>query len=77
MELSERLVGPPVPGRLSGLVGGGVDVALRRVQILMAQQRLDLGGRRAVFGQAGGERVPQRMDQRPAGDGGAEASVAQ
>jgi hypothetical protein len=60
----EGLVGPVGPGGLAGLVGGGVDVALWRVERFVAEQRLDLGGRRAVFGEAGGEGVAQGVNQR-------------
>jgi hypothetical protein len=46
------------PGRLPGGVGRGVDVPLTRVEAFVAEQRLDLGGPGAVFGEAGGEREP-------------------
>jgi hypothetical protein len=73
-ELSEGLVGAVGPGGLAGLVGGGVDIAVRRVQRLVAEQGLDLGGGRAVFGEAGGERMPQAA--RPADEEGLGGGVA-
>jgi hypothetical protein len=68
MQAVEGPVSPVGPGRLAGGVGGGVDVALRRVQRLVAEQRLDLGGGRAVLGEAGGERVAQGVDHGPGRD---------
>jgi hypothetical protein len=59
-------VGPFGPGGLPGGICRCVDVPLRRVQRLVPEQRLDLGGRRVVFGEAGGEGVSQSVD-RPAG----------
>jgi hypothetical protein len=66
-ELSERLVRPIGPSGLAGLVGRRLDIALRRVQRLVAEQRRDLGRAGAVFGEAGGERVPQGWVMAPAG----------
>lgn len=54
-DLFEDPVGAVGPGGLAGPIGRRLDVTLRRVQALVSEQRLDLGRRRAVFGEATGE----------------------